>query len=363
MKSPVAAEGPSSAEGTEDHELEDSHRLAVIIEGVRLEEPTTIFGVLATPVRGVRLDTEVPDLVSTILEEVGFVTRIPTPMWAASSGPRRPITLVTTPPGQFEGGNEYAELHRIVARVVDTLVLLNGGAARTVGGALEVYQGGRWRTLAIEVGGPQPTGRLIERLAPDGYTPPAIDSERAFLALYQQPQLALWAHLYSGIAAEEATEVRVFRLWSLLEAIANACVPSSSAVFAADGSPIVGPDGEPGTTSHSRGRVYSLLQAVQAAVDLPHSIAVCHPDHTLWDDVGIWKDMRDLIAHYGAVPVVPTSSDRGRERRVIEATERAARSGGNSRQGLRRYADHLVAHTEAVLLAAIDGHIGVVPET
>ena len=333
------------------------HRLAMLVEGIRIPEPLVIFDVTVTPLPDLRLDEEVPEILSALLEHAGFVTEVDPVMWAVSSGPRRPLLWLVTPPAQLPDGIVYGELRRITSAILDVLVILYGGAARHVGAVLEVLEDTGWRHLMTEVGGPPWPVSQLQFRAPDGYAVPPVDENDAFHELGRRPQLALWSRLYSGVASEGRHDVRLFRLWSLLEAIASECVASGSPVVDADGKVLINA-GEPATTSRLRGRVFALLQSVQAALAIPDALMVCHPDHSLWSEVGVWKDVRDIIAHEGTLlPVSPRSTNRGRQRRVTDALNHAARPGGTWSEGLERYASHLMANTEAVLRAVLVGRI------
>ena len=70
---------------------------------------------------------------------------------------------------------------------------------------------------------------------------------------------------------------------------------------------------------------------------------------SLWDEVGIWSDIRNLVAHEGQwLPPALPSTLAGAQRRSAAALEVAGRGDGYD-AGANRYADAVMAATEAVL--------------
>ena len=161
--------------------------------------------------------------------------------------------------------------------------------------------------------------------------------------------LSLWLSLQRGIAAESQWDVGVLRCCSLLEAIGRERLASNRPVLDADGRPLAGHDGAPATTRQLRGLIYVLVQEAIDAIAPSPRVLLSHPTRTLWEEVGIWGDIRNMVAHEGhwRHPVLESSLTNP-QRRSAAAFELAGRGDGLE-AGWLRYADAVSAATEAVL--------------
>ena len=191
-------------------------------------------------------------------------------------------------------------LNHIVHMVVDTLSLAYGGEPRTIGYAMETADPGQAPRLhTTAVGGPPwPTSQL-QRLAPDNVKVPVIGLEDLYQSMARRPRVALWARLFTPIAGEHRWDLRVLRLSSLLEGIAREVSPSTVTLVSSDGTRLLDHEGKPATTGDLRGRLYDIVDRACRGVGIPDSMLIAAPNETLWAEVGVWADLRNVIAHDG----------------------------------------------------------------
>ena len=230
------------------------------------------------------------------LENAGFVTTIERSTWGMQIAPRRRLALAVSFPIEVSDIADSFGLGRLANRATDALTLSHGGAPRLVGGVTELSDdgGATWRTVTVQLGsGPGP-GSALEKLAP---TAAPFDVEALWRSESSDPRFGLWSSLYRGLAAEERWDTKVLRAVALLEAIAGEALPTSVAVKDRTEQPLLNHGGKPARTRETRGKIYMLLQACLDAVGLDDAPLLAHPDHTLWDEVGVWVDIRHAVAH------------------------------------------------------------------
>jgi len=299
--------------------------------------PDVLFGRAAVP------------MFEAALRDLGSMAEIDAPGFRAQlSGPRPVVALL------IEGeGEDFYNLDRTMRSYVDAardvLTLVYGGTTRMLADVLEREIEGQWKTVAMAAGGPGWQHSEFQALAPDGYKPPIASAEEMLIAIAASRLTAFWIRLYTAALTESAWDVRIFRLWSVVETIAKSVVPGGLEVSRTDGATIM--NGKTNaTTAEPLPRVYELLRRTHVALGVPASVAVCHPDHELWDEVRAWYSIRNAVAHDGSWGATAQGGVIVEERIV-----RAARPGGTFEEGCDRYRRHLEANVEAVIHAAIAG--------
>ncbi|MDQ2884336.1 MAG: hypothetical protein M3Y48_25160 [Actinomycetota bacterium] len=336
--------------------------MAVVVEGFRASLRERVGPLEVIPLPGATLGRDIPQLLTDLLRDQGFVTEVAHATWMASTASRRPVTLVKLEGPASDAVAAGLLFRHIVEQACHALVLVYGGEARLVGSFLEYMdEDGEWTPLSYEAGAEAWPVSQLQRLSPDGYILPDLQLGLVATSLAARPVVALWCGLFSGIASEPRWDIRILRLWVLLDTIAHEVVSLEARVLAPDGKELRIPSGKVGEIGRvargkdPQGRVYLLLRPAHEALGIPQEVAVTHPDQTLWDEVCVWYEIRNAVAHEGAwlAPPHPTCRPEHRRRTVAAAT-RAAR-GGQLDEGLGRYADHLLANVEAVLRAAVDG--------
>jgi hypothetical protein len=170
------------------------------------------------------------------------------------------------------------------------------------------------------------------------------------------PRLPLWMSLHRDNVAEPRWDAQIFRTCSLLETIAREVLPAGpTPIVDQDSNPINGHDGQPATSSHARGALYALVRHCLNVLSIADRPLLAHPDRNLWDEIGVWVDIRNTVAHEGHWLPAPLPARRPAARdRVTAAFELAAR-GSSLDAGWQRYADTAIAAAEVVLRAGATG--------
>ena len=332
-------------------------RSAALIEGLRLENALPIGALVVTPVpyEGGFAGRELRQTFNNLLAEHDFVSEFDQPGWAMQLATRRRLAFVATPPVEVEQVVPSSmEATRTLSRLVDALALTHGGAPRIFAAANEFSTdgGGSWRTLALMAGSGTHPGNILERLLPDGDDLiAAIEPRDIWARAEENPLVALWLSLYRGISAQSRWDVRVLRACSLLEAIGRERVDRDTAVVDGSGEALLNHDGSQATAGQLRGLMYMLVRdAVDAVLSSPRAL-LTHDTRSLWDEIGVWADVRNMVAHEGQwLPPVLPSTLAGAQRRSAAALEFAGR-GDSYEAGARRYADAVMAGAETVLRA------------
>jgi hypothetical protein len=333
-------------------------RSAHLVEGVRLKEPLLLPPLRLSPLAPERGygGRELLGAFNGELSDAGFATRIAPSAWAPQVAPRRRLALAVCQRLETAEASKAIQAHSLlVARLVDLLALTHGGAPREVGGVVEVAEPeGTWRTLAILAGqGPWP-GSPLAQLATDQLAIGQLTLPELWRQPQRDPRAPVWLSLHRGIAGEPRWDVRLLRLVALLEAIAIETIPAGQAVVDRTGAQLFDYDGKPAGSTDARGRIYLLLDRCLAALHLADEPLRTQPEHSLWHEIGIWRDVRNAVAHEGRCPLPRSGAGTTRQRRVVAAFERAAR-GGSLDGGWLRYADTAAAAADLVLRAAVRG--------
>jgi len=333
-------------------------RAAALIEGLRLDAPITLQPFVVTPVAADRkfIGRDGRAIFNAELAAAGFATAVDQPTWGAQLWPRRRLALAVSSAVEGDAATMPMVLALVANRMTDVLAFSHGGDPRVYVSAFEISpDGATWRSAAVMLGeGPYP-GSTLDRLA-DGRGVPALDPAAVWRTAPADPRLALWLSLYRGAAAERAWDARLFRYFALLEAIAGVAYPQPIAVVDSAGAPLLGVTGTPATTAAARGGVCMLLRRSLRALDVDEAVLCVHPHHTLWEEVGVWLDVRNAVAHEGACRPAPIVTRRPATRdRIAAAFEVAGR--GDVDEGCRQYADSCGAGAEVVLRAVALGRL------
>lgn len=97
--------------------------------------------------------------------------------------------------------------------------------------------------------------------------------------------------------------------------------------------------------------MYMLVRDAADAVVSSPRVLLTHDTRSLWDEIGVWTHIRNMVGHEGQwlPPELPSTLGEP-QRRSAAALELAGRGDGYD-AGAHRYADAVMAGTEAVLRA------------
>jgi hypothetical protein len=330
-------------------------RTAVLIEGLRLDGDLHVGGVRVAPVALEHgfAGRELREPLNSLLAEHGFVSAFGRPIWAAQIGPRRRLSLAVAPAievPEIVGTSQEASSR--LAKLVDALSVTHGGAPRVFA---EVHEqsgdGNTWRPFALMVGGGTRPGSVLERVLPENDRLMPIEPLDLWTRAMADPLVSLWQSLYREITGEQQWDVRILRCCSLLEAIGRERLHPMAAVRDVAGRRLLDEQGKPATTKSLRGKMYTLVSSAVGSVITSPGALLCHDSRDLWDEVGVWADVRNMVAHEGRwkPPALPSTLPAA-QRRSAGAFELAGR-GDDLEAGWLRYADAVCAGTEAVLRA------------
>jgi hypothetical protein len=331
-------------------------RCAALIEGLRLDEPTRVAGLVLAPVphEGGFAGRELRETFNALLADSRFVSEFGRPAWGAQLGPRRRLCFVATPPIEAPDiASASAHASAVLRKLVDAFALTHGGAPLIFAAVHEQSADGvEWDPFVFMVGDGTWPGTVVERLLPSGEHVTPLEPVEVWTGAMSDPLFALWLSLHRGLAAEPRWDVKILRCSSLLEAIARESLPATSSVVDASSAPLLDHGGQPASATALRGRMYLLVADAVAQLASSDRVLLCHESRTLWDEVGVWADVRNMVAHEGLWKPPPLTTDlEPAQRRSADAFLLVGGEDGLER-GWIRYTDAVSAGTELVLRAA-----------
>jgi hypothetical protein len=211
--------------------------------------------------------------------------------------------------------------------------------------------------LALAVGGGAWQSSLVRKLLPVGAELEQDDPDELWAVSARDPRIRLWLSLFRGLSGDRDWDRRVFRAYSLLETIATEVAPRESDVVDRAGEVLLDREGKVATTETSRGKVHWTVQCSLVALGLPDALVVPRPSRTLWEDVGVWADVRNAVAHEGYWPPPPMPTQREIRRNEVAEAFTVAAAGDGVDVGSLRYSEMCCAAVEVVLRAALAGHL------
>jgi hypothetical protein len=213
--------------------------------------------------------------------------------WPTRSEASRPFCILLMKKVHASSQQQAFELVNARAEEVLNLLSLNRFAGATVIGTV-VTSDEIGPHLWIQQAGEGYRGNLIggEIAGEEQHSLVAQDREA------QNDQvLELALSLMRSANADQKPDFRYFRYWSILEILADHRVPRKQLVTLLDGTPLLGRDGKPRTTSDAAPRVYEYLKPRFQGVDETSFVA---PAASLWEAVEAWYGRRNATAHTGA---------------------------------------------------------------
>jgi hypothetical protein len=272
------------------------YRAVLLAEGVLLSGPLQIPGMVVKPLSNSTRGADLAQIMNDVLAQLNLHTRVLPQLWVNEHRTRRPTLVFTADDVRAPDVRRAVQtVFEVAEDVLALLALQRDAAPALLAGIIESTdvdppQGAGWIGLSPY------RGNLM-----GGFI--SGESQAAFVSLHEglhrDPRLRLWLSLHHDALAEERWDFRVFRHFNLLETISREMFGEGSAVVRFDGSPIIGGDGKPVTTSSARGKVYALLRWWSEVVSSAEG-NLCAPGATsLWDEVGVWVGLRDAVAHDG----------------------------------------------------------------
>ena len=268
-------------------------RALAFIEGLLLTKELRVPGARVRPISSKTSDQERLRLVNAVLQDLGWVTRVPENKWVEYAERSSHFAIAVAPDihaDNFDSAGAVALDH--FQKIVSLMAINRGATGRIVATVLEqepIDGTTNYRVL------PPPhtyTGNMIGGLI-------AGESDREittkFLGIDADPLVRLCCDLYAEALAERSADAKYLRMWSILEVLSGARIDAGVQVKLSDGSRW---PGKHYTTNHAAPRVYEYLRTIarnrstdedslgRPAQDLPHAVRS-------------WYARRNATGHYG----------------------------------------------------------------
>jgi hypothetical protein len=333
--------------------------VVAVADNLLLTQEQRVPGMTLSPLAPV-LGDDIRVVLNELLQERGFQQPLDQEEWIQRLRWDRPAVLVECLVKAESPEAAATFSAEVIRRMLDLKTLRRGAAARLIAGVvgqktgLDSYGVGHvWFEhsgyLGNLVGGPI-SGEDIHGL------------QREWTGLQANPRAQLWASLYADAVRDTRWDYQFFRCFTLLEAIADEVVSPKKTITDAAGNPRMLPNSkkDPYTTKHARGKVYELLMHM-AAQDpkilllrfVSQPVNTKAPEDQLWDEIGMWVQIRNDVAHEGAwQPPHPTEKP---EHAAVRTALISLDLLGRFEVGARMIVLKIRDAVTTVLFAAIDG--------
>lgn len=284
--------------------------LVAIADNLLITKVQRVPGISLQPVQTV-LGEDVRSVLNRFLRERGVIWPcLPRRAWLARMRDDRPAVRVECRIRAVDSQAAVAFGRPVIKQLLDMMTLRRGAAARLIAGV--VLGPGR------SPGRKELQDAWIEH---SGYNENLLGGnlsgedmhalQKLWSGLQSNQRAQLWVSLYADAVRDPRWDYQIFRYFSLLEAIADTVVPRNSPILDAAGNPRLMPNKkkESFTTSRKRGKVYALLIHLASVIShTPDSFTSFNsaqkssmtPEDKLWEEVGIWTEIRNDVGHEGA---------------------------------------------------------------
>jgi hypothetical protein len=276
-----------------------------IADNLLLTQEQSVPGLILSPMTSV-LGDDIRVVLNENLVQRGFRQALMPDKWIEQMRRDRPAVLI-----ECRVKAETAEAARtfsseVIKGMLALMTLLRGAAARLIGGVVgEQAAAGHYDVRGIWIEHSGYTGNLMGGII-SGEDVHGL--QRLWSDLQANPRAQLWASLYADAVRDPRWDYQFFRCFSLLETIADSVVWPNVVVTDAAGNRRQLPSGNGYyTTSKQPGKTYALLMHLATIIpQSPISFTTQRPSTNvaaadqLWDEVMIWRELRNDVAHEGA---------------------------------------------------------------
>lgn len=282
------------------------YRAVVLIDALLTTIPIRLPGAVVRPVESKLTNGEHLEAVNARLAALGWATRIPADSWSAAVASQSHLSELIIPEIWATSLDGSMEIVRdVTARALTVLSRHRGSAGRAIATVIEQ---------------PRPDGGVNYRVLPHAPSyrgnllggPISGEDQRTivgeYLAVDGDPVLRLASELYVEALSEQSPDASFFRLWSILEFLSGARVPSGTAVQRTDGTAW---PGRYNTTSYAAPRVYKYIATALQANQIDERSTVA-PAADLYHAVRGWYGRRNATGHYGRFVVADLEQQRQR---------------------------------------------------
>jgi hypothetical protein len=273
------------------------HRVLCAVERLLVTSRMRLAGVEVLPVAHRPRGEEQRAMIDALLAQVGWRTKIDPQPWGDRVEPSRPWTAIVCAPVWAPTLEEAAALAWSARDELIAVLGLNRGArGRSVATVIEQRQPDDSIRHRVYVEDARYGGNLLGGFI-SGEDQAGLLAQQA--AMHSDALLRLCVDLYSEALAEPSPDARYLRLWSLLETLSGARLPSGQPVQRLDGTAW---PGQASTTSAAAPRVYRLIADHLQARSVNEASFVS-PASDLYEAVRAWYGRRNATGHYGRLVV------------------------------------------------------------
>lgn len=329
----------------------------ILVENIHLTEAQIVPGLSVLPLRSSTLGSEIPAVLNSVLGQLGWSEGISAEAWADATRAYNPAAVVHAPCVIADDPEQAGEhVRELAIDLLNLVAFRRGDAPRIVASAVGTVANGRVSETAFRPEGPGYRGNLLGGFV-SGEDPHSLLVQ--WDAAQRDRRVAFWLSLHASALAEPRWEFRLFRCFSLLEAIGSEVIPSSTPAVDPEGNPRLQDNGKPYTTDHGRVKVHDLLVRVARATERAEGSFVSQVAGTvapaLWEEVGLWLRIRNQVAHGGAWPdpLLVTPKVARIEAQLVERSPDRA----TVRLGAEATVDAIRRSVEATIIAGIRGRL------
>jgi hypothetical protein len=265
----------------------------MLVDNLLLTTNQRVPGIRIFPLSNTNLGADVAMLLNATLLQLGFDGAVDLSSWLDKMRSRRPSVAIFAPKVQAAFPQKAVDLCRqSVHQLLDLMALRRGSKPRLLGGAVgHLDPNGQPRCAGFWIEGSDYRGNLL-----GGFL--SGENQHGLLLhwsnMVKDPRVRLWLSLYADAIGEDRWDYVIFRCFNLLEGIGKELLPPKKVVCNQNGVPYLqqGKNPSPYTTKEARGKVYALIQLVSARMNQSSN-------GNLWDEVGIWTEVRNEVAHRG----------------------------------------------------------------
>lgn len=305
----------------------NEYTAVVTTKGVMLTTPMRVPGLVIRPFNPRKGPTWEGEILNAVLRSLGWPAGADLDDWGKRMLREHPTSAVIIErirAASPQAAHELAIRH--VEAVLDVLALKRGARGEVVGAA--VQDRSNKRVALIHPHGPTYGGNLLGGFI-SGEDP--HDFVAAVHAVETDSRVALHLRLYAEAEREQNLDSAYLRFWGLLELVALSEIPEGEAISLFDGTPILGEDRRPRTTSQTHPRVYDLVKRNLMAGNISETYGSV-PNEDMWGATGVWYARRNASAHHGGLrPNDPLQVGASWYDRAMKSYDLAAAAGGQTR--------------------------------
>lgn len=334
--------------------------VVMLADNLFLTQQQYVPGIWVIPLQESTLGSDVVNVLNDVLRQRGFENGLWPDKWIEMMRSRRPAVVLLIEnlhADDGESAHKYARDEAI--KLLDLLALRRGTSPRILGGAVgKRNENGAPSNPGFWIEGSGYTGNLLGGFI-SGEDQHSLQSQ--WDSIQGDPRIELWLALYADANGDDRWDYRLFRCFNLLEGIAAETVPKNKTILDAAGNPRLLANGrDPYTTKHARGKVYDLLQSIASKTNQGESnFASQNTQGTsfdLWDEIAVWVDVRNAVAHRGSW-TLPAGESKSNKHQEAES-DIVARSHSQSFQdGATNLARTIRRALESVLYLALNGEL------